>query len=401
AARTAQTTLGPGRVCHRQRVGGRMTHLHRLASMVRWLFDRESTEKELDDELQAFIELSTADKMHAGVPPAEARRQATLDLGGIEQAKERVRTYRHGAWLDEAGRDLRYAFRMFARNPGFVLVIVLTLALGIGANTAIFSLIDALMLRWLPVRNPQELVQLKMQLPDARDSPGEDFSYAIVRALADQQEIFAGVAGFSGYIFNTDSSGSIRTVPGALVTGAYYETLGLNPAAGRLLTRADDERGAALVAVISDGYWERQFLRSPAAVGQTLLLNGVPVTIAGVSPPGFAGANVGSIADITMTAAALPRVNTQSASLLGPGNFWFRVLARPAPGISIAEANARLATVWSHVWDSLIAPHWAASRRNAFGNARFQLSPGGTGWTFMRKIYLKPLLVLMIVVALV
>jgi predicted permease len=378
-----------------------MTLLHRLASVVRWLLHRETAEKALDDELHAFIELSTADKVRDGIPPAETRRLATLELGGIEQAKERVRTYRHGAWLDEAGRDLRYAFRMFARNPGFVLVIVLTLALGIGANTAIFSLIDALMLRWLPVRNPQELVQVKMQMPGERGSGGETFSYAIVRALADQKEIFAGVAGFSGsWIFNTGSD-SIRRVPGALVTGAYYETLGLNPAAGRLLTRSDDERGAALVAVISDGYWERQFLRSPAAVGQTLLLNGVPVTIVGVSPPGFVGANVGSIADITMPAAALPSVNPQSAPFLGPGNFWFRVLARPAAGISISEANARLATVWSNMWDSLIAPHWPASRRSAFGNARFQLSPGGTGWTFMREIYLKPLMVLMAVVALV
>jgi predicted permease len=378
-----------------------MTHLHRLASVVRWMVRRDRAEKELDDELQAFVDLSTAEKLRDGVPPAEARRLATLELGGIEQAKERVRTYRHGAWLDEAGRDLRYAFRMFARNPGFVLVIVLTLALGIGANTAIFSLIDALMLRWLPVRNPQELVQVKMQMPGEKGSDGESFSYAIVRALADQKEIFAGVAGFSGWIFNTGSGDSIRRVPGALVTGAYYETLGLNAAAGRLLTRNDDERGAALVAVISDGYWERQFLRSPAAIGQKLLLNAVPVTIVGVSPPGFVGANVGSIADITVPAAALPSVNPESASLMGPGNSWFRVLARPAPGVSISEANARLATVWSHIWDPLIAPHWPASRRNAFGNARFQLSPGGTGWTFMREIYLKPLMVLMSVVALV
>jgi hypothetical protein len=204
-----------------------MTHLHRLASVVRWMVRRDRAEKELDDELQAFVDLSTAEKLRDGVPPAEARRLATLELGGIEQAKERVRTYRHGAWLDEAGRDLRYAFRMFARNPGFVLVIVLTLALGIGANTAIFSLIDALMLRWLPVRNPQELVQVKMQMPGEKGSDGESFSYAIVRALADQKEIFAGVAGFSGWIFNTGSGDSIRRVPGALVTGAYYETLGL------------------------------------------------------------------------------------------------------------------------------------------------------------------------------
>jgi putative ABC transport system permease protein len=383
-----------------------MILLHRLASVARWLFRRDRAEQELDDELRTFIDLSAAEKMRDGVPPAEARRQAILELGGLEQAKERVRTYRHGAWLDEGGRDLRYAFRTFRRNPGFALVIVLTLALGIGANTAIFSLIDALMLRWLPVRNPHELVQLQMQLPDGGGRPGcqgcaESFSYAVVRALDDQKDIFGGVAGFSGYVFNDGTADSVRRVPGALVSGGYYETLGLNPAIGRLLTRADDQSGAALVAVISDGYWERRFLRSPAAVGQTLRLNGVPVTVVGVSPPGFAGANVGSIADITMPVAALPALNPQAASLLGPGNFWLRALARPAPGISPSEAAARLTTVWSRMWDSLIAPHWPAARRNQFANAKFLLTPGGTGWTFMREIYGKPLMVLMVVVALV
>ncbi len=135
--------------------------------------------------------MSAAEKRRDGLPPAEARRLALLELGGVEQAKERVRTYRHGAWLDEVGRDVRYAFRMFVRNPGFTVVIVLTLALGIGANTAIFSLIDALMLRWLPVRNPQELVQLTLHSPGASGPGGGSFSYAIVRALADRHEIFA------------------------------------------------------------------------------------------------------------------------------------------------------------------------------------------------------------------
>ena len=151
--------------------------------------------------------------MRDGLPPAEARRLAMLELGGVEQVKERVRTYRHGAWLDEVGRDVRYAFRMFVRNPGFTVVIVLTLALGIGANTAIFSLIDALMLRWLPVRNPQELVQVTLQAPGARQvRGGASFSYAIVRALADQHEIFAGVAGFSRFTFDVGAPGAVSRV---------------------------------------------------------------------------------------------------------------------------------------------------------------------------------------------
>jgi MacB-like periplasmic core domain len=209
----------------------------------------------------------------------------------------------------------------------------------------------------LPVRNPQELVQVTLETPGARNS-GESFSYPIVRALALRHEILAAVAGFSGFSFNVGSPGSIMKVPGALVTGAFYETLGVNPARGRLLTTNDDEPGAPPVAVISDGYWERQFARSSGAVGQSILLNGVPVTIIGVSPPGFVGANVGSIADITVAVATLPRVSPEAAPLLGPGNFWLRVLARPVQGISIPEAEAYLSASWPHISEELIAPQW-------------------------------------------
>src|SRR5262249_19163129 len=177
----ARPPVGPRGVCDRERAGGRMTILHRLASIVRWALRRDAAERHLDEELRAFVDLSAADKIRDGVPPAEARRLAVLELGGVEPVKERVRTGRHGAWLHEIARDVRYACRTFARNPGFVSVVVLTLALGIGTNTAIFSLIDALMLRWLPVPNPQELVQLTMRLPDSRGPAGESFSYAIVR----------------------------------------------------------------------------------------------------------------------------------------------------------------------------------------------------------------------------
>ncbi|PYR46440.1 MAG: hypothetical protein DMF89_22030 [Acidobacteria bacterium] len=163
----------------------------------------------------------------------------------------------------------------------------------------------------------------------------------------------------------------------------------------------DDEPGAPLVAVISDGYWERQFQRSPAVIGQSVLLNAVSVTIVGVSPRGFVGANVGSMADVTVTVAALPGINPEGAQLIGPGNFWLQVLARPASGITISEATARLTTRWPHLADTVLSSRWSVSRRQAFGKATFELRPGGTGSTAMRELYRKPLMVLMAAVGLV
>jgi predicted permease len=375
--------------------------LHRVASVMRWLVWRKKAEQALDDELQAFIALSAADKVRDGLSPAEARRAAILELGGVEQVREQVRTDRHGGGLDEIGRDLRYAFRLFVRNPGFTFVIVLTLALGIGANTAIFSLIDALMLRSLPVRNPQELLQVGMQGPGGQGPPGTGFSYPITRALADQRDLFAGVGGFFPFPFDVGAPASVIRVPGALVTGGFYETLGLNPAAGRLLNGEDDQRGAPPVAVISYGYWERQLARRTDVIGEVIPVNGQPVTIVGISPRGFVGANVGAVADITIPVAALPHVAPSAAPMLGPGNFWLRVLARPRPDVPVAQATSRLNVAWRRVADSVIAPHWPASRRKEMAESTFVLTAGGTGWSYLRDVYRKPLLVLMAGVAVI
>ena len=377
-----------------------MTLLHRCASIARLLLGRDRAEQQLETELRTFVDMAAAQKERDGVPRAEARRLALLELGGLEQAKERVRADRHGARLDELARDVRYACRLFVKHRGFTAVVVLTLALGIGANTAIFSLIDALMLRSLPVSNPDELVQVTFGNPESSDQ-SESFSYALVRALADQHDLFSGVAGFSGRSFGVGAPGAIRRVSGALVTGDYYATFGLQPASGRLLTRADDEPGAPLVAVISDGYWERQFARRGDAIGGTLLVNAVPVTIVGVSPRGFTGANVGTLADITLPVAAIAWVDPDDAPLLAQGNFWLRVLARPRPGLSRAATEARLASRWRDLAEPLIPARWPPSRRHEVTGAAVRLSSGGTGWTYLREIYSRPLVIVMAVVAVV
>ena len=379
-----------------------MTLLRRLASILGWILRRDRAEARLDEELQAFIETAAAEKVRDGIPPDEARRLARLELGGVEQVKEQVRTGRHGHLIDETGRDLRYAVRMFARTPGFTLVVLLTLALGIGATTAMFSLIDALMLRALPVGNPRELQLLTLRERTSLGERGEDsFSVQIARALADQRDIFAGAAGFTGQSFEVGAPGGATRVTGALVTGGFFDTLGLSPAAGRLLARDDDVAGAPLVAVISDGYWNKQFGRSPSAIGQTVVLNDVPATIVGVTPPGFVGVDVGAITDITIVVATMPQLHRSVPDLMGPGVFWLRVLARPAPGLSAAQAAARLNGRWPALADGLISPKWSAARRQAMAQSQFVFESGAAGWSPLRQSYGKPLAVLMALAAFV
>ena len=379
-----------------------MTILSRWRSMMAWLWRRDRAEEGLDAELRAYVELSAADKVRDGVPPDEARRLAMLELGGIEPVKEHVRRERHGGLLDEIGRDVRYAIRLLRKTPAFASVVVVTLALGIGANTAIFSVIDALMLRWLPVRSPEQLVQVGLQPPDAAEQgAGGTLSYPIVQMLAEQRDVFAGAGGFSRFEFDVGADGAVARVPSAVVTGGFFETLGLQPQAGRLIVSTDDAPGAAPVAVISDGYWLRHFGRQHDAVGRTLRLNGVAVPIVGVTPRGFVGATVGAVADITVAVASLPVVAPSSAGLLGKGNFWLMALARPRGGVATDQTVARINAVWRHAGPSLIAPHWPATQRAEVAAMAVRLQPGGTGWSYLRHVYGRPLQVLMAVVGVV
>jgi predicted permease len=378
-----------------------MSLLRRAVSIVTWILRRDKIEQGLDDELREYVEMAAAEKMRDGLSRDEALRRARAELGGVEQAKERVRTERHGHLIDEISRDLRHAVRMCIRQPGFTAVVLVTLALGIGANTAIFSLVDALMLRALAVSKPRELSLVDLRGRNALDAGGESLSLPMARALDGERDIFSGAGGFTGMSFDAGPPGSIARVQGSVVTGSFFQTLGLRPASGRLLTRDDDVTGAPLVAVISDSYWRRQFDRRDDAVGGTMPVNGVPVAIVGVTPPGFDGASVGQRADITIAVAALPVVRPAMAGILGPGNSWLRVLVRPVPGLSAAEAARRLNARWPALSPAVILPQWPEPRRREMAESVFVLEPGATGWTFLRQMYDAPLLVLQAVTGVV
>ena len=359
---------------------------------------RRGSEAGLDEELESHLDMAIEWYRREGLTLEQARRKALLDFGGVDQTRERYRDQRGLPMLESTLQDLRYGLRLLAGNRSFTAMAVLSLALGIGANTAIFSLLYALLLRPLPIPNPGELAQVKIRVAGKES---DSFSYPVITALAERKDAFAALGGFSGAMFTVGPPGAAARVPGAWVSGGFFAALQLRPAAGRLLLPDDDRPGAPPVAVITDAYWDRSFQRSPSAVGATLLVEGHPFTIMGVTQPGFTGANVGEIADLTLPFQTMPLLSPNGQAMLGPGNQYNRIIARPAHGISFEQARARLKVIWPAMAPVSVTPATPPKRREAMLNSTLDLAAGGTGWTPLRSQYSKPLYVLMAISALV
>jgi putative ABC transport system permease protein len=352
----------------------------------------------LDDDIRDHLERETADNIDRGMTPEDARAAAHRKFGNVALMKEDTRAVWIPVWFDQLVQDARYALRTLRRSPGFSAVVVLTLALGIGLNTGIFGLIDALLLRSLPVRNPQELIALtRIQ----GNQSGESFSYPQVRFLAEQNDIFLSLCGSSVDTFNVGPADALESTGGAWVSANYYQTLGLVPVVGRLLAPDDDRPGASPAAVITDSYWARKFGRDPGAIGRPLLVEGVPVTIVGVSPPGFSGASVGNATDITLALSVLPQLKPERRSMLGVGGRWLKVLARPRERLSRDQLKGRLAIVWTQYLNSTLTPQMSPAARARALSPTLDLRAGATGSSPLRGQFRQPLLVLMGVVGLV
>jgi putative ABC transport system permease protein len=350
----------------------------------------------LDQDIRDFIERETQDSIDRGMSPKEARYAALRKLGNVTRIKEETWEVWSFDWLDQLWQDVRYAVRMIRKNRGFTATALLSLAIGIGANTAIFSLIDALLLRMLPVRDPQQLVQV-LCIEDGRRI--DSLSYPAVRGLQERADRFSGISAFSGGSFNAGPPGAIEKTPGAWVTGNFYQTLGVSPALGRTLTPQDDVPGAMPVAVITYRYWEGKYNRDTGVLGKELLVEGTPVTIAGVSAKGFSGANVGEAADITLPLALAPTVFPERR-MLEVNSQWLRVLARPKPGISAVQAKAQLVAIWPQMMRDIVGPIRIPERRAVLLRSTLDLERGGMGWSYLRNTFARPLLLLMTIVVL-
>ena len=260
-----------------------------FTSRVRALFAAPQLDRDLDDELRSHIEMETEENLRRGMTPAEARRRALLEFGGVTQTAEIYRETRAVAWVEALLQDIRYALRGFRRAPGFTAVAILSLALGIGVNTTLFSLVNMLILRPLPVQDPAQLVTFSSQ--QKGNFPMPAFSYPEYRDIRDQTTgALSGILAYCDGLDGLNADGRADRVITHYVTGNYFTLLGVKPLLGRVILPSEGNvEGADPVLVLGYSYWKAHFASDPNVIGKRVLINGHPVTVVGVAPKQFHG----------------------------------------------------------------------------------------------------------------
>ncbi len=372
-------------------------------------------QRDLDDELAFHLEQATDANVAAGMMPEEARRQALVEFGGMERAREQCHRQRPGWWMGTVMQDVRYALRLLGRSPGFTAIAAGSLALAIGANTAIFSIAKEVLYDRLGVEHPEQLrllgwsAQGKVAVhsfrtefdAEAEGMKSESFSYPVFRQLQAADRAMQGLLAFE----DVRSTGMVRGAAEPLsveaVSGGYYSVLGVHPQLGRPILWSDDGApGSGAVAVISEGLWERAFGRSPAVVGQTIRVKQITLTIVGVNPRGFSGAaNVQDSPDLFVPMSMMTAVDKWGGVGMSPltdARFWgIEVMGRMRPGVS--EERARVAL------DTELAAAVRATMTVAQGETmpRMVLADGSRGLHQLDGVFRKPVNVLLVLVGLV
>ncbi len=379
-----------------------MRSLDKLRLRARSLFRRLRVEDELAAEMRFHLEQQIEENLAAGMTADEARHAALRTVGGIEQLKEECRDMRRVNWIEHLVQDLRYAARTLRKSPGFTTVAVLSLGLGIGANTAIFSLMNAVMLRKLPLPEPDQLVQFIYTGPTGWNSW---FGYTQFERFRDRTQTLSGVvASVPLRRISVTARGGSELSTGEVTTGNTFAVLGVNPRLGRLLSPMDDAPGSAVV-VLSSNYWQRRFGADPAVIGEPVLINQLPFTVIGVAQPEFFGVTFGQAPDLWIPLRALDQIAPQKNRWTQTFTSWIRIMGRLNPGVQRDQAQAELDVIHRQLLlEELAASDKARSEsmQKFVQASHLQLRPAANGTTAgLRRQYELPLTLLIAVAGLV
>jgi len=385
-----------------------MSLLRTLGSGLRSLFRKEQVNQELDEELGEYLEMAADEKMKQGMSRQDALRAVRLEGGSLDGTKEIVRS---GGWesvVDTLWRDLLFAARMLRKSPGFTLVAMLTLALGVGGNTAVFSVMNTVLLRYLPLPNPRQLVFLRLPdgPPDGLSTTGDDdrsFSYPVFEALRKEHAVFSDLM---AYVPLAVDKVAVRIgqdpeeAEGDMVSGNFFSGLGVSFTRGRGFA-LEDETAHASVVVLSYSYWTTRFGRSPSAIGQTIYVKGVPFTVIGVTAQGFYGVEPASSTDFWIPLQSRPELNAWGEepsldALYGNPKWWcIQLIGRLVPGVTESQALAKLDPVFQSAAFIGLGTHDPKAKKSILA---FTSAQGIQG---LRDDYHKPIQILLAMVGLV
>ena len=357
------------------------------------LWRRNELEQQLGKELQFHIEERVLALRQAGVSEREARRQARQEFGGVEQIKEACRDARGTLWIESSLQDLRYSARSLRKTPAFTLAAIATLALGIGANTAIFQLLDAVRLRSLPVVEPQKLARIQIanghgfgvsHYPD-------NLSYPLFQQIREHQQAFSGILAWdSGYGSERIGQGAqSRRVPVLRVSGEFFSTLGVPPAAGRLFRPEDDLRGcAAPTVILGYGFWQSEFGGQLSAIGSRLVVQNQPLEIIGVAPAGFSGPEVGPNFDLALPLCSRTILHFGDTASFDRRDYsWLNVMGRLQPGWTLARASEHLQAISQDLMQATVPTGYSRGSLDRYLRFRLEAVPGATGVSRLREQY--------------
>jgi predicted permease len=373
---------------------------------LRRFFHRGAWDDERARELESYLQIETDENVARGMEPDAARAAARRKLGNATLVREEIYQMNTVTLIDNVWRDLRYGARLLRLNPGFAVVAILSLALGVGANTAIFQLLDAVRIRTLPVKDPAELVQVRIADP-VGGRTGEfsgrtpSLTNPLWEQLRDHQRVFSEVFAWSSPGFDLTTGGEARTAQGMWVSGDFFKGLGVPALLGRTLTAGDDHRGcSAPPAVLGYGFWQREYGGSPSAIGRSITLDGHPYDIVGVTPSSFFGVEVGRTFDVAVPLCAEP-FTRGARSALDKKDVWFLgAMGRLEPGVSLEQSRAQLAAVSPPIFQATL-PVYRAEDAKHYLQFTFGVYPSGTGISSLRRQYESPLWLLLATTGLV